>query len=259
MSAAVGPIPNVVSFAIGGRFDHGSLLGYVGVVKRVGRTGPLFGTIENKGLVNLVFSVRESTDDGVVDSYEATKATGLVTLLANPSDTHRLTISDGVTAATFEFDSNAAVTGGNILVTIGVDAAASLAALKVAINAHAFNVTATDAIAGDPANTLHLTNDTAAAAGNVAITKSGASISVSGMSGGQDDQNINLRVGGANVTSITVPPGGKGIFVIEEAAFPGLLLGYLKLIATPAATACGQVMLLNALGELVHYEMVGAA
>lgn len=72
----------------------------------------------------------------------STAATGYVTLTANPADTNTIVIGDGATSVTFEFDSNASVTGGNVAVTIGTKLIDTIDNLLAAINANGFNVTA---------------------------------------------------------------------------------------------------------------------
>jgi len=86
-------------------------------------------------------------------------------------------------AKTFEFDDDASVTPGNISVTVGESAAATMAALITAINtAVPLDVTATPSDPPDADCTLE--NDTPGAAGNVPIVKTGANITVTGMGGG---------------------------------------------------------------------------
>jgi hypothetical protein len=70
------------------------------------------------------------------------KATGSIELVAQPADGNTVTMSDGVTTVTFEFDNNATVTGGNVLVTIGTKIIDTIGNLLAAINANAFNITA---------------------------------------------------------------------------------------------------------------------
>lgn len=79
---------------------------------------------------------------GLSGGTGAVKATGYLTLSAQPADGDTITISDGVTPVTFEFDSNAAVSGGNILVTIGTKVINTLDNLLTVVNANAIQVTA---------------------------------------------------------------------------------------------------------------------
>lgn len=104
-------------------------------------------------------------------------------------DGDTFTISDGVTAVTFEFDTNSSVSGGNTPVTITTNmvVASVKSAIVAAINAHAFNVTASPG----SSNRIDLVNDANGTAGNVTITEvmanassQGVSLSPEGMSGG---------------------------------------------------------------------------
>jgi len=86
-----------------------------------------------------------------------TLATGTVVMTGQPSDTDTVTIDDGIVAAAiiFEFDSGGGVTGDNTVVTIGGSAAATMAALKAAIDASALALTSADTTGGgDPETTL---------------------------------------------------------------------------------------------------------
>jgi len=110
-------------------------------------------------------------------------ATGTVTLSGQPGDANIVVIGDGETTVTFEFDSAAdpgAVEAGHTRVKIGVSAAATITALIDAINASALTIGAAEG-AGDSAT---LTHQTLGVIGNVAITKTGANIAVTGMTGG---------------------------------------------------------------------------
>lgn len=123
-------------------------------------------------------------------------ATGTVALSANPSDADTVTINDGVTTKIFEFDNNASVGGGHVLVTIGADAAATAAALATAIaGALTITVVVTDA-------TCALTNTVLGTAGNHTITKSGATITVTGMAGGLTAELV------AGATKVSYTPSG---------------------------------------------------
>jgi len=82
---------------------------------------------------------------GMSGGSASAKATGKLVFVTQPADGNTVTISDGTTSRTFEFDSNASVGGGNTSVTIGADVYATAAALETAIDAYAFNVSATDA------------------------------------------------------------------------------------------------------------------
>lgn len=112
-------------------------------------------------------------------------STGTVALSAQPADGNTVTISDGThTASVFEFDDNAAVSGTNIAVTIGASKEATIANLIIAINAITTNLTVTASPSVPADNICHLTADAKDFTHNVTITKVGANIAVTGMSGG---------------------------------------------------------------------------
>lgn len=68
-------------------------------------------------------------------SYVGAQATGSVTLTGQPADGDTVTLvrSDGLLSVTFEFDTGSAVVGGNFRVPVGVDATATTANLRAAI------------------------------------------------------------------------------------------------------------------------------
>ena len=118
-------------------------------------------------------------------------ATGSLTALAGAAvvDGNTFTISDGVNpVVTFEFDSNASVVETNTLRQVVFNAGDTSSQVRDSIavaisNAPALNVTPT----ASGVDAVLLKNDVEGAAGNVAITQVGASLSViSGMSGGID-------------------------------------------------------------------------
>ncbi len=90
-----------------------------------------------------------------------------------------------VTSMTGGLDPGDDVTPGNVGVAAAVAGNASCANLLAAINIHA-TLDVTAALTDPPSATLDLVNNTAGAAGNVAITKAGAPITVTGMAGGLD-------------------------------------------------------------------------
>lgn len=116
----------------------------------------------------------------------AIAATGWVKFpgAVNPSDGELVVIGDGIATKTFEFESGGGVGAGNIAVTIGGSAAATLVNLETAIEAN-LEITGTiDAGVTDP--NLDLLNDNTGTDGNVEITTTGAAILVSGMTGGAE-------------------------------------------------------------------------
>lgn len=159
---------------------------------------------------------------GTVGATAAVKATGTVVFVAsaNPADGDTITIGDGTNSTTFEFDNNAAFTAGNVAVLIGATALDTLANLMAAV--------ATSGLLVDVANTtvtvpqLTLTQRTGGVAGNVAITKTGTDIAVTGFTGG------TAAVAGSTATVMTVhakSPGtwANGIKVVIKT--PSVMFG----------------------------------
>lgn len=82
---------------------------------------------------------------GMAGGTSTVVATGTIQLTAQPADGNTIVLGDGTNSKTFEFDSNATITGGNVMVTIGADIYATMDALRVAINAQSpLAVTASD-------------------------------------------------------------------------------------------------------------------
>jgi hypothetical protein len=120
----------------------------------------------------------------VFEKLDKPAATGTVELLGQPSETDTITISDGATTRTFEFDTDDTVTPGNVDVNIGADALETLANLIDAINANLSMRAYRDVTTINP--TAVLDNLTPGEGGNVVILKVGANIVVTGMAGGSD-------------------------------------------------------------------------
>jgi len=125
----------------------------------------------------------------VLSGYRRPPATGTISLSAQPTDGDTIIISDGVTTRTFEFDSNGSVITGNDDVQIGADTEETLEYLRLAINGRLEINAVTDPLAVNP--TLNLSNRVPGEDGNVVITKSGAVITVTGMSGGSDAPEVH--------------------------------------------------------------------
>lgn len=140
------------------------------------------GTVELTGIPADGDSLTIS--DGVTAvTFEFDFASGSIALSGVPLDTDSISIHDGSTLTTFEFDNNAAVGGGNVSVAIGADAPATIVNLIAAINADPLAVTAS---AGMTSSEAALTNDGTGVVGNVAIsTNDLAGVqTAAGMSGG---------------------------------------------------------------------------
>ena len=153
---------------------------------------------------------------GGTDDTPGVAATGTVNFVANPSDGDTITISDGIFTRTFEFDNNATVTAGNTSVTIGGTAALSRTALLNAILASVLAISVTSEDTGDPG--LVLTNESEGTAGNVTITETGVSMTVTGMSGGTNrtagtgPRSATAKVGGYDDTVEAIAPTGYVLF-----------------------------------------------
>lgn len=125
-------------------------------------------------------------------------ATGSVNLAGQPADQDSVTIGDGVASVTFEFDVGDGTVGTTVL--LGVDADATAANLRTAINGSALTVAAS---AGATAADTDLRNANGGAAGNVALTSVnvGGNIAITGMTGG--------GVAGGNV-AVGIDPASAG-------------------------------------------------
>jgi phage tail sheath gpL-like len=116
------------------------------------------------------------------------KATGSITLGSAGTDGDTVTISDSTHALTFELDSNGATTSPNIPVAIGASAEATSLTLLAAINASGLAIVATDGGVG----VVTLTATYKGTQGNETVTKTGTSMTVTGMASGT---NAVLTVG----------------------------------------------------------------
>ncbi len=147
-------------------------------------------------------NVLSLTIDGV-----AAAATGSITTVAGASlvDGETLTLDDGVNTPTvFEFDSNAAVSPGNIAVTfVGGDTATQVRdAIIAAVNGVGAGLAITASIGG--ASEVILTNDATGTVGNAAITDTvaNAGFVVVGMTGGDGQVDIPITSGARTPTEI---------------------------------------------------------
>lgn len=87
-----------------------------------------------------------TTETGLVRGMQfggaALPARGSIFLNANPTDTKKIVIGDGIITKTFEFDSNGSVVVGNVAVVIGASIDATNANLVAAINTSGLAITA---------------------------------------------------------------------------------------------------------------------
>ncbi len=122
------------------------------------------------------------------------RATGTIQLTGNPADGNIVALY----GTTFEFDDDSSVTGGRTAVTIGSDAEESRDNLLTAIQALVVGTSDIGrvAAAASSTDTVAITDYQVGTAGNVAITKTGANITVVGMTGGLDGGLLNVSVSG---------------------------------------------------------------
>jgi phage tail sheath gpL-like len=111
------------------------------------------------------------------------KATGSVTITGVGTDGDTVTISDSTHILTFELDNNSVSAGANTRVAIGGSADATADNLMNAINASGLDIVATDGGTG----VVTLTAKFKGTQGNETVTKVGASVAVTGMTGGTND------------------------------------------------------------------------
>lgn len=142
---------------------------------------------------NRLMFVRVADDDPVTGVATAdaklngaVKADGQIEFATatNPADGEEIVLDDGSNpAATFTFVAGTPASG--LEVEIGVDAFATMTALVAAITAYTpLTISAVDKSESIPV--CELVNATAGVAGNVAITTTGAAITVTGMANGAD-------------------------------------------------------------------------
>lgn len=124
-------------------------------------------------------------------------------------DTETITIGD----KTYEWDNNASITPGNVSVTIGGSAAASIVNLRDAINANKPSTPVTAEIHPLDPGTLLIFADGRGAAGNLAFTETmaDAANTISGagnLVGGENAGNQTLHRGQYTVEQNDVDAGG---------------------------------------------------
>lgn len=146
------------------------------------------------------------SDGYVARTFEfdaATAATGDVTIaVGNAADGDKITLIDAAgRTVVFEFDNNAALTG-DVSVTIGADNDASADNLVNAINTHpTLDISAVNSGSG----VVDLTQGTVGAAGNTAITETGANISKTDFTGGE-----NLAAGTPGNVAVLIGADASG-------------------------------------------------
>lgn len=121
----------------------------------------------------------------VYESAQPAKASGTIVATANPSDGDWVEINDGTTTYRFEFDDDSSlVTSDAFSVTIGNSTHDTMSNLVQVINATIATLTASKSTSATPTvNINHLTGGTTY---NNAITKSGSTLTVTGLANGTD-------------------------------------------------------------------------
>lgn len=160
--------------------------------------------------VNPIWYSPVFTTGSFTDNYApGAVATGSVTINSVPADGDTVTIGDGVNSVTFTFESSGPST--NVVDTSSGDVTiiASNLGTTIATSSPALNITV-NAISG---STVPLTNNSTGTAGNVTITQSAGSLSLSGMSGGVDGSMANFS---SDFSYSATPTGGN---------YTGTLLG----------------------------------
>lgn len=148
-----------------------------------------------------------------------------------------------VTSMTGGLEPGDAVTPGNIGVVAVTSGSASAANLLAAINGAALlDITASHT---DPASgTINLTHDTPGAAGNVAVTKNGAPVTVTGLAGGKDAVDLYELYAVLDNLDVTVNPGDINIGNVDIASYPVVAMT----TVTGAAASSGDNTLIAAPG-----------
>lgn len=221
--------PRIHEFLIGRYGDRPAVSDrkLVGLVQRDDESRwPIFGLIINNSPTgdldgiedgkDLTLRFRESDDRNVADKFFE-HATGTLEFTANPVDTDTVTVDDGTIAVIFEFDNTGAVTVGNVAVPLGATAADSRNNLLQAVNAVTQLLVEAEGadISGNPG--ILLTHLVAGVGGNNALAETSGGITAVGMAGGAEANEVTVRRDAANVTTITVKPGGRAVFIIEAA------------------------------------------
>jgi len=121
----------------------------------------------------------------VYEHASKTRATGEVEFTGGvPVDGNTVTINDGDQTLTFEFDDDSVVMGSNIAVTLDAASHDTMSNFVVAINANLQNIVASKTTA--VLATCDLQQKLGGVAYNLAVTKTGANITVTGMVGGSE-------------------------------------------------------------------------
>lgn len=242
-----------MDYGKGGERTPANELRVIGVVELNDVRGVLSALIENIGNAAVAITLQDSDDNDQTDKYGGTVAVGTITFdgAANPTDAETVTIDDGVTGAiVFEFESAGGITGDEE-VTIGGNAAATLATLKTVIEGTALDVVVTDTTgAGDPQLTITRVTPSDS---NITILEGAAAITVTGFVGGSAVNDLTFRANGADVTSLSVVGKGKAELQIEDAKAVKRFLQF----KVDIEAAHVRVTLKYASGRLVRRDSIG--
>jgi len=143
-------------------------------------------------------------------------------------DGDTFTISDGVTPITFEFDTDASSPPNPVTIGSGATAAAVKAAMIAAINAAAFDITASPG----PDNKISLVNDNTGSAGNVAISENLANNNVTLAPQGMIDGFTNTELTWTDALKI-IAPGRAYSFTVSAQTVSNLADGEVVYVTLP--------------------------
>ena len=140
-------------------------------------------------------TLSDGTNPALTFNFEAgaAAARGRVAFLAQPADGNTVVVNDGVNpAVTFEFDSTSSVVATATLrqVVIGGSIGSTIANFVAAVNDAAVTLAVTANVGASDSATL--TNDTAGVAGNVALSRVGSNIFLTGMTGGGGTAGVTV-------------------------------------------------------------------
>lgn len=213
------PVEDKRLIAVVQRNDGGSRWPIFGQVINPSPTGDLDGV---EAGTPLTLRIRESDDRGDADPFFV-HATGTITFTGNPADADTLDIDDGTLVVRFEFDDDGSILGtSDVAVAIGADALETAQNLIRAINDYGvggfrqFQIEATlDNTGANPV--VDVKHTLPGTVGNNVMTDVSAALTVSGLAGGAEANEVTVRRNGVGVTTITVQPGGRAVFIMEAA------------------------------------------
>ena len=177
-------------------------------------------------------------------------ATGSITFTGQPDDGDTVTIDDGTTTVTFEFDTGDGVTPGNVAVLIGATTQDTADNLEAAIDSSALDVDAVDATVTDPR--VGIIHGSIGVGGNETITTDSGAVTVTGMQFGSGD------IGDESVRRVLFEPEIDGRFDEDYA-----IEGEVPVVWTTGGTAyaaqriTGGVNVTTTMGGVIGMSMGG--